>query len=526
MARALIGARIRDRRRTLGLTQRALAQRSGISASYLNLIENDRRSIGGTLLKRLAAELQADIDEFDGAAERRLVDDLTEIAAAAELRSLPIEPASAAALAAAHPGWARALVALHRVGLDRAHTVNALSDRLNQDPFLGDAVHALLSKATAIRSACEILEGGETLEPAQRQRFLAMIGDDSRRLGDVASALASFFDKAHTTTRSVTPIEEVDDFVYARGNHFPRLEAAAEALRAEIGITSHGAEAALAGWLQHTHGVQVHSVTEPERAPPGPGHAARFDAESRTLLLLETAPGSTRRFELARLAAELACAAAIEIELVGSPQLASAASQRRARRALSSYLAGAMLLPYEPLLAAARAARYDIDHLGRRFGASFEQVCHRLVTLRRPGAEGIRFGFLRADPAGHISKRFPLPDLPLPRYGNACALWAVYEAFQTPGVLQRQLVEFPGGERFLFLACAVEKPRHAWRQPRRFASVMLACDVLHADAMVYADGLDLSHAAPAMPVGQACRVCVRRDCAWRQEDSIVDADLH
>jgi XRE family transcriptional regulator, fatty acid utilization regulator len=525
MTRTLIGSKIRDRRRALGTTQRALAQRAGISASYLNLIESNRRSIGGGLLKRLADELEVAIDEFDGAAERRLVDDLTELATAPELAALHPEPRSAAGLAAAHPAWARALVALHRACLDRSQTVSALSDRLNQDPFLGDAVHDLLSKVTAIRSACEILESGEALEPAQRQRFLAMVGDDSRRLADVAGALASFFDKAHTSTRSVTPIEEVDDFVSEHDNHFPRLEAAAEDLRRAAGLGSEGIEPALVDWLRRRHAVQVQRVAETERAPPGPDHAARFDAAARTLLLLETAPGSTRRFELARLAGELGCGEALDAALAGSTLLGSAAAQRRARRALSSYIAGAVVLPYAPFLAAAQAARYDIDHLCRKFGASFEQVCHRLVTLRRPGAQGIRFGFMRADPAGHISKRFPLPALPLPRYGNACALWAVYRAFQTPGVLERQLAEFPNGERYLFLARAVEKPRHTSRQPRRLVSIMLACDVLQADPMLYADGLDLSSGAPATPVGQACRVCVRRDCAWRQEDPIVDAGL-
>jgi hypothetical protein len=525
VARTLIGAKIRDRRRALGTTQRALAQRAGISASYLNLIEANHRSIGGSLLKRLADELQVAVDEFDGVAERRLVDDLVELAAAPVIDGPHPPPDGAADFAAAHPDWARALVALHRAYQDRHQAVNALSDRLNQDPFLGDAVHSLLSRVTAIRSACEILEGGDALEAATRQRFLAMIGDDSRRLGDVASALVSFFDKAHAPTRSVTPIEEVDDFFAEHDNHFPRLEAAAEALRHRAGLGRTGVEAALVAWLRGRHAVEVQSVAETERAPPGRGHAARFDAAANTLLLLETAPGSTRRFELARLAAELGCAEAIDAELADAPLLASAAAQRRARRALSSYLAGAVVLPYEPLLEAARSSRYDIDHLSRKFGASFEQVCHRLVTLRRPGAQGIRFGFMRADAAGHISKRFPLAELALPRYGNACPLWGVYKAFQTPGAMERQLAEFPNGERFLFLARAVEKPRHTYRVPRRFMSIMLACDVLHADQTVYADGLDLSSAAPATPVGPTCRVCVRRDCAWRQEDPILDAGM-
>lgn len=145
------------------------------------------------------------------------------------------------------------------------------------------------------------------------------------------------------------------------------------------------------------------------------------------------------------------------------------------------------------------------------------------MTLRRPGAEGVRFGFMRADAAGHVTKRFPLPRLPLPRYGNACPLWAVYAAFQNPGATLRQLAQFPGGDRYLFVARAVEKERPAFRMPRHFMSIMLACDAVQAGELVYGDGLDLSPAAPTTPVGQSCRVCVRRDCAYREEDPIIDA---
>lgn len=525
MARTLVGTRIRDRRRALGITQRALAQQAGISPSYLNLIESNRRQIGGALLKRLADGLQAGVDEFDGAAERRLLDELLEITGSPEIAGLSLDPAGAATLAAQHPGWARALVMLHRSCSARAQAISALSDRLNQDPFLGDAVHDLLSKAAAIRSACEILETDDALAPAQRQRFLEMVGDDSRRLGDVASALAGFFDKAHTATRAVTPVEEVDDFILENDNHFPGLEAVAEALRRDAGVVRRGMEPALIAWLRREHSVQVRSVADAMHAPPGRSHATRFDPETRTLSILETAPGTTRRFELAKLAGELGYPEVIDAALAGASLLSSDAARRRAHDSLASYLAGAVVLPYAPFLDAAQACRYDVDHLSRKFDVSVEQACHRLVTLRRPGAEGVRFGFLRAGPAGHISKRFPLPRLPLPRYGNACALWAIYAAFRAPGELERQLVVFPNGERFLFVARAVEKPRHAYLQGRRFASLMLACSVLDADALVYSEGLDLSAHAPAVPVGQTCRLCVRRDCAWRQEDPIVDADM-
>ena len=61
MARSLIGPRIRDRRRQLGITQAGLAARVDISASYLNLIEGNKRNIGGALLRRIADETGAKI---------------------------------------------------------------------------------------------------------------------------------------------------------------------------------------------------------------------------------------------------------------------------------------------------------------------------------------------------------------------------------------------------------------------------------------------------------------------------------
>ena len=38
------------------------------------------------------------------------------------------------------------------------------------------------------------------------------------------------------------------------------------------------------------------------------------------------------------------------------------------RVALANYFAGALLMPYEPFLEAARAVRYDIELLAHRFG--------------------------------------------------------------------------------------------------------------------------------------------------------------
>ncbi|NUZ07086.1 helix-turn-helix domain-containing protein [Piscinibacter koreensis] len=524
MARTLIGSRIRDRRKALGTTQLALAQQVGISPSYLNLIESNRRNIGGTLLRRIADELGLGVDDFDGAVERRLVDELAEVAAALQGGPARPEPESSARLAAEHPLWAQTLVSLHRACLDRDQTIASLSDRLNQDPFLGEAVHQMLSKVTAIRSACEILEGDDALQPGQRERFLSIVSQDSRRLADVASSLAAFFDKARMRSRSITPVEEVDDLIGESENHFPSLEDAAERVRASWPAGSDDVEHALTAYLLRAHGVHVRRVP----ASVGAGTSAtqrvapHFDPDAHTLELPELAAGPTRRFALARLAASLACFAEVAQIVETSDLLHAPAARRKARAALIAYVAGAILMPYEAFRAEAVASRYDVGHLCRRFRVSLEQAAHRLTTLRRAGAEGVRFGFIRADASGHLSKRLALPDLAMPRYSFACPLWALHEAFQTPGQLKRQLVEFPNGTRYVFFAQTVEKARESPHGPRRLMALMLACNVLHAPAIAYADGLDLSSAAPAVPVGQTCRMCVRRGCAWRQEAPIIE----
>ncbi|WP_153114957.1 helix-turn-helix domain-containing protein [Rhodocyclus tenuis] len=524
MARIRIGSKIREHRKNLGITQAALAERCGISASYLNLIESDRRNIGGALLKRVADALELPIERFDGAAERRLLHELAEIAADPLLASPALAATSAADLVAQHAPWAHAIVKLHRACSERNEVVAALSDRYARDPFLGETVQEMSAHIASIRLAVDQLGRLAGPAPALREDVIADIADDSRRLAAVTQTLAGYLAKTPSAPRPLTPIEELEDFVVSHDNHFPQFERVAESLQSEIGLRSGHLESALVDHLEEVHRVQVRSSPLPGGAGASPRRrVSHFDRQTRVFELLELAPEASRRFELARLAAELGAGEAIAAEIAASPVLTSAASRQRAARALSSYTASALLLPYAEFLAAAQATRYDIDLLARRFNASFEQVCHRLVSLRRPGAAGVRFGYMRSDPAGHVTKRFPLPGLPLPRYGTGCPLWAVYRAFQTPGALLRQLVEMPGGERFLLLARAVEKERSAFGMPQHFMSIMLVCDARHAAALVYGEGIDLSAQARATPVGQTCRVCVRSDCAYRQADPVVGA---
>ena len=523
MATPLIGLKIRERRKEMGLTQTALAGRVGISVSYLNLIEHNKRSIGGRLLRQVAEELEVGLETLDGATERRLAGDLTELLADPLFDRSGLEAQAIDELVGRYPGWARAVVTLHRAFLDRSQAMHALSDRLNQDPFLGEAIHRILTNVSAIRSISEILSSVDDVDAQQLQRFHSILAEESGRLSTAAKGLSTFFDKASTAPRSTTPAEEVDDFLLEHQNHFPSLEAAAAELRRGLDAAPRQLEDRMLERLERDHRLHISRAGVDDERLPWARDGLRFSAHGKRLILLDGAPPATRRFAVARLLSRLTCAAEIEAVVSRSTMLTTAAARERAIAALQSYCAGAMLMPYERFLEDALRARYDIDLLRRRHGTSVEQVCHRLVTLRRPGAEGIPFAFIRSDPAGFVTKRLPLPNLPLPRYGGACPLWAVYQAFQTPESVVRQLAEFPNGERFLFIARAVAKGDPAFGQPRRLLSIMLACDGLYADQLVYGDRLDLSAGAPADRVGTTCRLCVRNDCPQRQEDVIIEA---
>ncbi|MCB1312351.1 MAG: DUF2083 domain-containing protein, partial [Sedimentitalea sp.] len=153
--------------------------------------------------------------------------------------------------------------------------------------------------------------------------------------------------------------------------------------------------------------------------------------------------------------------------------------------------------------------------LGRRFGASIEQVAHRLSTLQRPGAKGIPFFFVRVDQAGTITKRHSATRLQFARFGGACPLWNVHRAFETPGRFLRQLAETPDGVRYVNLAREVSKPGGAFGAPVRRYAIALGCEVGHAGSLVYADNLDIDNAAAFEPIGISCRICERKACHQR-----------
>lgn len=493
MARGLAGFKVRSLRREAGIAQGELARRAGISPSYLNLIERNKRPVAGGLLDRIAAGLGVERAELDGQAERRVVESLNEAVADSAVNGGLTHPGGTEELVGRHPGWAELVLKLYQGYREQSQVVLALADRLNRDPFLGESVHRMLTSVTSVRSAAEILEGADSLAPEDSRRFLSIIASDSARTAETAQALVGYFESAQVRVRSATPMESVDAFVLESDNHFPGLEACASEFRAAL-APGQAPEAAAAAILERGMGEE------------NGGQAIAGRGE--------------QRFECVRRAAgDFAREAVGDLVDNHTALLPTEEARGLAANALFAYVAGAVLMPYEAFLEAAEAARYNVDVLAQLFGVSYEQAAHRLATLRRPGAEGVRFAFMRSDPSGYVTKRLPLPDLPLPRYGTACPLWVVYVAFQSPGATVRNLGELPQGERFLFFARALDKAPPTVGLPRRLLSVMLACSADDADRVVYADGLERNRAV--VPMGTVCRLCPREGCRHRQEAPLI-----
>lgn len=249
--RQLTGSRIRERRLDAAMRQADLARAAGISASYLNLIEHNRRRIGGRILMDIALALGIDPAVLSEGAEIELIDHLR--GAAATLPSAGAEASRAEEFAGRFPGWA-GLLAEQAAQIGRLESrVTSLTDRMAHDPQLSTSLHEVISAVTSIRSAASILVGNEDLDRDWQERFHRNIYNDSQRLADRSRALVGYLEApADGGTLALSPVEEVDAFFDRRGHHIAELEGpdgSVEALVVTAALSSSAAQTLLAGRL-------------------------------------------------------------------------------------------------------------------------------------------------------------------------------------------------------------------------------------------------------------------------------------
>ncbi|MCE6970260.1 helix-turn-helix domain-containing protein [Cereibacter sphaeroides] len=429
------GAKLREVRMRLGLTQKVFAERLGASLPYLNQMENNHRPVSATVVLALAAEFGVDVTSLTTSEAERIVTDMREALADPVFSDSP--PLADLRLVASNaPALARAFLDLHR---------------------------------------------------AYRQTH--------ERLASLDEALG----RTDAAVRP-SPWEEVRDFFHYCDNYIDPVDRAAEHYSAPGGVRRDVFSAAVDTLTAAGIALQF-SDMEPIRS-----------FSDGALKLSSRAAAPTQRFQLLHQVALLTQHDLLEATL-DLARFQTQEAREIAKIGLANYFAGAALLPYRPFLQAAAETRHDLERLADIFGASIEQVAHRLSTLQRPGAKGVPFFFVRVDQAGTITKRHSATRFQFARFGGACPLWNVHRAFETPGRFLRQLAQTPDGVRYLLLARDVSKSGGSFTAPVRRYAIGLGCEVQHADALVYADGLDLKGSFE--PIGISCRICDRQECHQR-----------
>ncbi len=308
--------------------------------------------------------------------------------------------------------------------------------------------------------------------------------------------------------------EQVSDFLQRHSNYFDKLENTASRILPDIGGTPPTQEA-LSAYLLNVFGYHTEIANLP------PDQSTRLNETTETLTISSVLPPESRTFAIAKTIGRFAAEDDIAAIIHGA-NFSHDTVETLARSALCSYVAGAILMPYSLFLKSAEEMRYDIERLSITYQVSFEQVCHRLTTLQRPGETGIPFHLIRTDIAGNISKRFSMSGIQIPRHGGACPRWNVYEAFLSPGRITIQRSLMPDEKRFFCIARTLTKGENRHNATVRHMSIGLGCEMSHAPKMVYSEGMDLSDEAKLTPVGVSCRICPRENCSVRAFPAQLD----
>lgn len=445
MTKTFIGPRLRKLRRDRKQTQAEMARALGISATYVNLLENNQRSLSVRMLMALADTYQVDWrDMVADEASTRLPD----------LRNLMQDPLFEA---------------------DRPD-LTELRAAIDHAPRLVDC---LLRLHRGHRTAMErvMRQGAET---------------------------------THGDLLALSPEAVIHDFFRDHQNHFDPLERAAEDLRAQEPCETDEVYGVLKSRLDRRHGITVRTLPV-ERM----NQALRvYDADSAVVQLSDALDHQNRVFQLAHILCLVELGEVLD-GVMSTSGIGSETGDARCRVELANYFAAAFLMPYEPFLRMAEQTRYDIDRIAATFDVSFEQVCHRLTTLQRPGMRGIPFFFLRIDKAGNVTKRFNSTSFNLAEYGGACPVWNIHTAFRTPGVILPQFVELPESERFFTISRTTDRPVFSRGSQDRRLAVALGCEMQYAHGIGYTATFNLDERHLFSPIGINCHVCPRHACSQR-----------
>ena len=444
-----LGVVIRRLRRGQSLTQRDLANKLDISVAYINLIENNRRSITVPILLKVAKLFNIELSELTNDYNKQLNSDLMDI-------------------------FSDNIFEEHEL------KNNDIKDFCVNSPIVGDAVRTLYDK------------------------YL----QNKKDLGELADQMISVKQEISDTVGSEkSSADFISDMLQSNNNYFSDIEEISEKETSAIDFDNGNRLRSMINFLEKKFSIKIKFEEENLQN----NFVKKYIAEKKILKISNALSRESKEFLIAHQLGLIIGKDSIEAKLE-KEGITDNNTLALGKTVLANYFASCLLMPYDKFLKYSKKHRYDIDMLSNRFETSFEQVCHRLTTLQKPGNKGIPFHFMRVDIAGNVSKRFSLSGLKIPRYSVACPRWNVYSAFLNPGKIKVQLSKMLDGKTFVCLARTVSKRIGDYRSPETFFSIGLGFDISHSKDCIYADNLDEKY---SVPTGLSCRTCERENCRQR-----------
>lgn len=129
-----VGAKLREFRSRLALTQKDFAAKLGVSLPYLNQMENNNRPVSSAVILALAQEFGFDVTELGHGDTERLITDMREALADPVFTDTP--PLADLRLVASNaPALARSFLELHRAYRQTHERLASLDEALKKRIF-------------------------------------------------------------------------------------------------------------------------------------------------------------------------------------------------------------------------------------------------------------------------------------------------------------------------------------------------------------------------------------------------------